>query len=107
MEDNIQEFVHFSKLLEIYKDLLPLSQQKVLDYYYNFNLSLKEIAEEENISRNGVYDALNKGKENLLKYESKLHIEKSMIKIDKVLMKLKEKLNQEDYLEIEKILKEE
>lgn len=107
MEDNIQEFVYFSKLLEIYKDLLPLSQQKVLDYYYNFNLSLKEIAEEENISRNGVYDALNKGKENLLKYESKLYIEKSMIKIDKVLMKLKEKLNQEDYLEIEKILKEE
>lgn len=68
MEKNI----HISMLLEIYGKLLTQKQYDVVDLYYNQNLSLSEIAEEENITRQGVRKNLVDAENKLFDYEEKL-----------------------------------
>lgn len=64
--------VKISILLDIYGKLLTEKQYKLLDDYYNNDLSLSEIAENENITRQAVRDNLKKGENNLFEYEEKL-----------------------------------
>ncbi len=59
-------------LLDFYGDILPDRKREVLDYYYNDDLSLAEIAEDIGISRQGVRDIIKKAEEQLLFYEEKL-----------------------------------
>ena len=51
-------------------------QLEILDDYYNNDLSLSEIAENNNITRQAVKDTITKAKNKLFEYESKLNIEK-------------------------------
>lgn len=59
-------------LLDFYGDVLSERKRTVLDYYYNDDLSLAEIAEEIGISRQGVRDLIKKAEEELHFYEEKL-----------------------------------
>lgn len=68
--------VKISILLDIYGKLLTEKQYKLLDDYYNNDLSLSEIAENENITRQAVRDNLKKGENNLFDYEEKLGLMK-------------------------------
>ena len=45
-------------LLDLYGDMLTEKQRDFLGYYYNDDLSLSEIAENEGITRQGVRDAM-------------------------------------------------
>lgn len=72
MEKNVQ----ISILLETYGKLLTKKQYQMLDDYYNNDLSLSEIAENENITRQAVRDNLKKGENKLFEYEEKLGIMK-------------------------------
>lgn len=72
MENNVK----ISILLDIYGKLLTEKQYKLLDDYYNNDLSLSEIAENENITRQAVRDNLKKGENNLFEYEEKLGLMK-------------------------------
>ena len=47
-----------SLLLDFYGDTLTEKQRHLFDCYYNQDLSLAEIAENENITRQGVRDAI-------------------------------------------------
>ena len=53
------------------------------------DLSLSEISEQLEISRNGVYDALKKGVNLLQKYEEKLHLVSKDEELEEFLLKLK------------------
>ena len=68
MDKNIQ----VSMLLEMYGKLLTDKQVDVIDLYYIQNLSLSEIAEELNITRQGVRKSLVDGEKKLLDIEEKL-----------------------------------
>ncbi len=68
MEKNIL----MSMLLDMYGKLLTTKQQDILDLYYNQNLSLAEIAEDIDITRQGVRKILVDGEKKLQNYESKL-----------------------------------
>ena len=68
MDKNIQ----VSMLLEMYGKLLTDKQVDVIDLYYNQNLSLSEIAEELNITRQGVRKSLVDGEKKLIDIEEKL-----------------------------------
>ena len=57
MEKNVE----ISILWQMYGKLLTQKQNEYIDYYYNKDLSLSEIAENENITRQGVRDIIKKG----------------------------------------------
>ena len=75
MEKNVK----ISIMLDIYGKMLTEKQYKLLDDYYNNDLSLSEIAENEEITRQAVRDNLKKGENNLFEYEEKLGFMKKTI----------------------------
>ena len=72
----MDKHVKVSMLWQIYGKLLTKKQYNVLNDYYNNDLSLSEIAENNKISRQGVRDILMKGEGKLFEYEEKLAIMK-------------------------------
>jgi predicted DNA-binding protein YlxM (UPF0122 family) len=54
----MEKFTHIGMLFEIYGGLLTDRQRDVMDLYYNYDLSLAEIAEQFGISRQGVHDLI-------------------------------------------------
>lgn len=72
--------VEVSILIEIYGNLLTNKQLDILDSYYNLDLSLSEIAENNEITRQAVRDIIKKGEKKLFEFEEKLQI---MIKMQK------------------------
>lgn len=63
-------------LLDFYGDVLSERKRTVLDYYYNLDFSLAEIAQEIGISRQGVRELIKKAEEELLFFEEKLGLAK-------------------------------
>ena len=59
-------------LYDIYGDMLTQKQQDFIGYYYNDDLSLAEIAENEGITRQGVRDAIKRAEAQLLSFEEHL-----------------------------------
>ena len=64
--------LNISFLLDFYGDVLSERKRTVLEYYYNDDLSLSEIADEIGISRQGVRELIKKAEEELHFYEEKL-----------------------------------
>ncbi len=61
-----------SLLLDFYGDMLTEKQRNMVDYYYNDDLSLAEIAENEGISRQGVRDSVKRAEAQMLEMEARL-----------------------------------
>ena len=84
--------IEISMLWQIYGALLTEKQKEYIDYYYNEDLSLSEIAENEEITRQGVRDIIKKGEKKLFEYEEKLGFMKRTLnqekKIEKALSEL-------------------
>ena len=56
-------------LYDYYGELLTEKQRACFDLYYNQDLSLAEIAEQEGISRQGVHDAISRSEALLASFE--------------------------------------
>lgn len=76
MEKNVQ----ISILCQIYGKLLTEKQLEIIEDYYNMDLSLSEIAENNAITRQAVRDIIKKGENKLFEYEEKLQIMRKMQK---------------------------
>ena len=72
--------VEISLLCQIYGKLLTEKQLNIMDNYYNLDLSLSEIAENEGITRQAVRDIIKKGENKLFEFEEKLGIMKKTIR---------------------------
>ncbi len=70
----MEKFDYINILLSFYKNLLTERQREILEYYYYEDLSLTEISDNLNISRNAVFDAIKKGENSLKNYEEKMHL---------------------------------
>jgi len=70
----LKEFDYINELIPFYQELLTEKQQEILNLYYYEDLSLSEIAENLNISRNAVYDSLKKSVKIIQNYENILHL---------------------------------
>lgn len=71
---NVEERVELTCLLDIYGPLLTEHRREVLRLYCEEDFSLAEIAEQMRITRQGVGDALQKGRAQLTDWEAKLGI---------------------------------
>jgi predicted DNA-binding protein YlxM (UPF0122 family) len=63
-------------LLDFYGEMLTQKQREVIDLYYNEDLSLAEIAEHAQITRQGVRDSIKRGEAQLFEMEEKLGLAK-------------------------------
>ena len=84
--------VEISMLCDIYGKLLTKKQFEFINDYYNNDLSLSEIAENNNITRQAVRDIIKKGEGKLFEYEEKLLFMKKTLtqeqKIQTILLEL-------------------
>ena len=67
--------LRFMRLLDRYSSLLTDTQREITNLYYNYDLSLAEIAEEKNCSRQSVSDCLAICRKKIEWYEENLHAE--------------------------------
>ncbi len=70
--EKLDEIVHLSILYDFYGELLSDHKKQLFEDYILNDLSLSEIAAEQNISRQGVYDIIRRCSRELKDYESKL-----------------------------------
>ena len=95
----MEEKVKISMLCEFYGKLLTEKQFEFIDDYYNNDLSLSEIAENNNITRQAVRDIIKKGEKKLFEYEEKLMFMKRTLNQEKKIEKALSELTkiQKDY----------
>ena len=91
--------IEISMLWQIYGELLTEKQKEYIDYYYNEDLSLAEIAQNDGITRQGVRDIIKKGEKKLFEYEEKLEFMKRTLNQEKRIKKALSELTkiQKDY----------
>ena len=68
--------LRISFLLDFYGDMLTDTQREVVDAYYNEDLSLAEIAQDRDITRQGVRDSIKRAEAQLLEMEERLGLAK-------------------------------
>ena len=75
--------IEISMLCQIYGKLLTEKQFDYINDYYNNDLSLSELAENYNITRQAARDNIKKGENKLFEYEEKLQIMKTTLRNEK------------------------
>ena len=88
----LEKIIYYGTLLELYGELLTDKQYSAIDKYYNMDLSLSEIAQEDKITRQAVRDNIKKAEEKLEFFESKLKLYKNFKKEDNIVSKLEKNI---------------
>ena len=88
----MEKKVEISILCDLYGKLLTDKQFEFLDDYYNNDLSLSEIAENNNITRQAVRDIIKKGENKLFEYEEKLEFMKRTLKQEEQIVNVLQEL---------------
>ena len=87
-----EKIIYYGTLLELYGELLTDKQYLAIDKYYNMDLTLSEIAQEDKITRQAVRDNIKKAEEKLEFFESKLKLYKNFKKEDNIVSKLEKNI---------------
>ena len=93
--------VYLNLLYDLYKELFTEKQQMYFEEYYFENLSLSEIAENNNVSRNAVHNQIKIMEERLIELEDKLKLNE---KKEKIINLLDNKVDKKVLEEIKGIL---
>lgn len=81
----MEEFIYYNNLFDIYGVLLTEKEQVTFKDYYQEDLSLSEIAEENNVSRAAVQKTVKNVLEKLNYYEEKLKIHQKNSKLHEII----------------------
>lgn len=87
--------IYLSNLYDYYKPLFTDKQQYYFEDYYFNNLTLAEIAENNDISRNAVHKQVKEVEEKLLSYEKKLKLYQKGQMIEKILDKVDSRIKEQ------------
>ena len=105
--EKFERTIRYIALFNIYSNLLTHTQKEVAGDYFLADLSISEVANERNISRSAVEDAIKKTCAKLDEYEANLHLLEKHENALKLTSKLKQKaLNCREIEEIEALEKE-
>ena len=94
--DSMGKDLYISTLLDVYGEFLSEKQKNITEHYYNDDLSLSEIAENEGITRQGVNDLIKRSEIQLRAMEEKCRYSEKFIKLKDLSDKAK---NGEDVLD--------
>ena len=87
--------IHYVELFDYYGELFTKKQQEYFkDYYFN-NLTLQEIADNNNVTRNAVHKNIKDILQKLEYYESKLNLNSNRKKIEKLISKIDDSIKKE------------
>lgn len=101
MEDRVE----ISLLMDFYSSLLTEKQVEIMQWYYDDDLSLAEIAELNKTSRQAIHDLIKRCYKQLLSYESKLHLLKKSVNKEKEIMNFLEQLKNKYSIDEKDIIK--
>ena len=90
MEKNVE----ISVLCQLYGKALTNKQYEVLTDYYNNDLSLSEIAENNNITRQAVRDIIKKGENKLYELEENISLMRKVIDEEKIIANIEKELDE-------------
>lgn len=88
MEKNVM----ISILFEYYGKLLSKKQYDSIELYYEEDLSLTEIADLQNVSKQSISETIKRSEKALIEYEEKLGLYKRMSELQSLVDSLEEKL---------------
>lgn len=90
MDEKLKEKVELSILFDFYGELIKSHNKHIFEDYILNDLSLSEIAEEQGISRQGVYDIVKRCSKQLRNSEEKLNLVKKFEKTKAKVNRIKE-----------------
>ena len=76
--------LYIGSLLDVYGAFLSEKQREIMYHYFNDDLSLSEIAENENITRQAISDIIRRGEAALKRYESECGYYKKVSELKKI-----------------------
>ena len=91
--NDINKSIELMKLYDLYQDLLTDKQRLYFEDYYFEDFSLAEIAEENSVSRNAIFDTIKKTVKKLNEYELKLKLNEKLAIRNELIKKLKNETN--------------
>ncbi|MGN0973776.1 MAG: YlxM family DNA-binding protein [Bacilli bacterium] len=97
----MDKMLYLNNLYDYYQNLLTEKQRLYFEEYYFNNLSLGEIAENYNVSRNAVFNQLKIAEKRLNEYENILQLYQ---KKNKIISIIGNKLEEKELKEIEELL---
>ncbi|MFC4354427.1 putative DNA-binding protein [Chryseomicrobium palamuruense] len=88
----IEKTTRINFLFDFYQSLLTDKQRSYMELYYLDDLSLGEIAEEYEISRQAVYDNIRRTEMMLEEYETKLNLFEKFQQRQQLILELEERI---------------
>lgn len=80
----MEDYVYYGELYDLYQQLLTDKQRAYFEDYYFHNLSLGEMAENYQVSRNAIFRQLHIVTSKLEEYEEKLQLLKKKRKLEEI-----------------------
>ena len=100
----IEKTNRMNALFEFYAALLTDKQRDIMEWYYNDDLSLAEIAEVNKTSRQAIHDLIKRCYKQLLSYESKLNLLQKSINREHEIISFLEELKSKYSIDDEDII---
>ena len=96
----MEEVIYLNELYDFYGSLLTDKQRDYFENYYFNNLSLGEMAENYDVSRNAIHKQLKIVEERLKYYEENLELLKKAKKAEELVQKINDKKLRDEILEL-------
>lgn len=96
----MEEVIYLNELYDFYGSLLTDKQRDYFENYYFNNLSLGEMAENYNVSRNAIHKQLKIVEERLKYYEENLELVKKSKKAIELVKKINDQKLRDEILEL-------
>ena len=86
----MEKIVKVAQLYDMYGSLLNEKQRDVINCYYNEDLSLQEIADNDGRSKQAISDMINRSVDKLFEFENELSLLKSKTELKAALFDIRE-----------------